>query len=145
RRNPNDVDDALELYREAALAWNTPEVRNDIDDCALALQKRRDTLSVADFEALGDLGIVGTGQIIADELLPTFKARFDLVERGQLGKIIEELKLEAGFQNDLDQQRELGKLARVRFLVLGSVRRLGAVTVQARLVDTATGLIVQTG
>ena len=145
RRDPNEVDDALVLYREAAAAWNTPEVRNDIDDCTVALQKRRDTLGVAEFEALGELGMPAAGQIIAEELLPTFKARFGLVERGQVAKVVQELNLVAGFQNNPDQQRELGKLARVRFLVLGSVRRVGAFTVQARLVDSTTGLIVQTG
>jgi tetratricopeptide (TPR) repeat protein len=144
RRDPNEIDDALVLYRDAAIAWDTPEVRRDIDDCATALQKRRDTLSVADFEILGDLGIPAAGQVVAEELLPTFKTRFDLVERGQVEKLIEELDLADGIQNNPDQQRELGKLARVRFLVLGSVRRLGDVTVQARLVDTTSGLIVQT-
>lgn len=144
RRDPNEVDEALEVYRAAAKAWNTPEVRQDIDDCLFALQRRRPTLSVADFEVLGDVGVPGVGDIVADELLPTFKARFDLIDREQVDKAFKDLNLGAGFQNNPEQQREVGRIARARFLVLGSVRRLGAVTVQARLVDTSSGLIVQT-
>lgn len=144
RRDPNDVDDALELYRQAAQTWNTPEVRQDVDDCVFALQRRRETISVADFETLGDVGAPAAGHVLADELLPTFKARFDLVDRDQVVKALRDLNLADNFQNHPAQQREVGQAARVRFLVLGSVRRNGAVTAQARIVDTQSGLIVQT-
>jgi tetratricopeptide (TPR) repeat protein/TolB-like protein len=145
RREPNDIDDALELYKEAALAWNTPDVRHDIDDCATALSRRRDTISALDFEVQSDIGVAAAGRILAEELLPTFKSRFDIVDRSQIANIVQDLNLPPGFQHNPDEQREIAKLARVRFMVLGSVRRLGAVTVQARLVDTTTGLVVQTG
>jgi tetratricopeptide (TPR) repeat protein len=111
---------------------------------ALALQKRRDNVSVATFDVRGDVGFADAGSAIAEELLPFLKPRFDLVERGQLDKIVGEIKLENNLANDLDGQRELGKLAKVRYLVVGSVSRVGGVTINARLVDTRTGLIVQT-
>ena len=72
---------------------------------------------------------------IADELLPTLKIRFDVVERSQITRVITELKLEQNLQDDFNQQREVGKLAKVRYLVFGSVTRLGGVSVNARLVE----------
>src|SRR5262249_59340350 len=41
-------------------------------------------------------------------------------------------------------QRELGGLAKVRYLVLGSITPLASITVNARLVDVRSGLVVQT-
>src|SRR5207237_5586011 len=139
------LEEALASLQEAARAWDTLQVRQEIEDCTLALEKRRDRLSVADFEVRGDVGIPLAGRTLAEELLPAFKPRFDLVERAQLGRVLDELKLEAGdlAANDAGR-RELGQLAKVRYLVLGSVTRLSGLTVQARLVDVQTGLIVQT-
>src|SRR5262245_12687804 len=145
RRDPQQLEDALDTLNDAAKAWDTLQIRQDIDECTLALQKRRDNLSVADFEVRGNLGFADAGRTIAEELLPHFKARFDLVERSQIGKVVAELKLEESFVDDVDQQRELARLAKVRYLVLGSVSRLSGVTVSARLVDARSGLVVQTG
>src|SRR5262249_62364050 len=41
-------------------------------------------------------------------------------------------------------QRELPRLSRVRYLVVGSITPLAGVTVQARLVEVQSGLVVQT-
>ena len=144
RRDPQQLEDALVALTDAAKSWDTLQVRQEIDECRLALQKRRDNLSVADFDIRGNLGFPDAGRTIAEELLPFFKLRFDLVERGQIGKVIQELKLEESFGDDPDQQRELARLAKVRYLVLGSVSRLSGVTVSARLVDARSGLVVQT-
>src|SRR5262249_58502046 len=145
RRDAANLEDALAALQEAAGAWDTLEVRREIDEYTLALQKRRDTLSVADFEVRGDIGLPAAGKTIAEELLPAFKSRFDLVERGQLGKVVEELKLE---QTELSAnengRREVGRLAKVRYLVVGSITPLNGILVQARLVDVRTGLVVQT-
>lgn len=145
RRDPANLEDALVALQEAARAWDTPQVRQEIDEYTLALQKRRDRLSVADFEIRGDVGIPAAGRVVAEELLPGFKPRFDLVERSQLAQVLGELKLEA---TDLvanePGRREAGRLARVRYLVLGSVTAANGITVNARLVDVPSGLIVQT-
>src|SRR5262249_16453731 len=145
RKDPATLEDALALLQEAAKAWDTLQVRAEIDEYTLALQKRRDRLSVADFEVAGEVGIPEAGRTVAEELLPAFKSRFDLMERAQLGKVIEELKLEASSlgQNE-DSRREVGRLAKVRYLVLGSVTRLSGLVVNARLVDVRSGLVVQT-
>ena len=145
RRDPINLEDAIAALQEAARAWDTLEVRQDIDDYTLALQKRRERLSVADFEVLGDVGIAYAGRTVAEELLPAFKPRFNLAEREQIGKIIGELNLAASELGSNDTgRRELGRLARLRYLVVGSVSPLCGITVHARLVDVRSGLVVQT-
>jgi tetratricopeptide (TPR) repeat protein len=144
RRDPLQLDEAQAALEEAAKAWDTPQVRAEIDDCALARSKRRDTVSVVNFDVRNDVGMPDAGAALADELLPKLKPKFDLVEREMVSKIIEELKLERGFADDPKQQQQLGSLAKVRYLVFGSVSRKVGVTVRARLVDVRTGLVVQT-
>src|SRR5262249_3131802 len=134
-----------DLLRQAASAWDTPQIRQEIDECTLALQSRRDRISVADFEVRGDVGLPQAGRTLAEELLPAFKVRFDLVERDQLGKVLDELRLESSQLADNNQARqEVSRLAKVRYLVVGSITPLNGITVQARLVDVRTGLVVQT-
>jgi tetratricopeptide (TPR) repeat protein len=55
------------------------------------------------------------------------------------------MQLEAGeLPNNTSGQEELGRLARVRYLVLGSIFPLNGVTINARLVEVKSGLVVQT-
>jgi tetratricopeptide (TPR) repeat protein len=145
RRDPANLEAAITALRDAAAAWDTLQVREEIDTYTLALQKRRDRISVADFEVRGDVGIPSAGRAVAEEILPAFKGRFDLVERGQVQKVIDELRLEAtDLAENESGRREVGRLARVRYLVVGSVSQLSGITVNARLVDVQTGLVVQT-
>jgi hypothetical protein len=144
RRDPANLEDAIAALQEAARAWDTYQVHEEIDEYTLALQRRRDRISVADFEVRGEVGVPAVGCTVAEELLPAFKSRFDLVERSQLVKVVEELKLEAGDLAGNDSGcREVGRLANVRYLVLGSVTPMSGITVQARLVEVKSGLIVQ--
>jgi tetratricopeptide (TPR) repeat protein len=145
RRDPSRLEDAVAALQEAARAWDTLQVRQELDDYNLALQKRRDRVAVADFEVRGDLGIAAIGRTAAEQLLPSLKPRFDVVERTQVGRVLEELKLEAG--NLVDQpagRQEFGRLAGVRYVVVGSLTPLCGITAQARLVEVPTGLVVQT-
>jgi tetratricopeptide (TPR) repeat protein len=145
RRDPAHLEEALAALQEAAKAWDTLQVREEMELYALALSKRRSTISVADFEVRGDLGIAYAGRSIAEELLPAFRSRFDLVERGQLSKVIDELRLDSSdLAGNAEGRRELGRLARVQYLVVGSVSPLCGITVNARLVEVRSGLIVQT-
>jgi tetratricopeptide (TPR) repeat protein len=145
RRDPANLELALAALQEAAKAWDTPQVHEEIDDCTLALQKRRDRISVADFEVRGDVGIPTAGRTIAENLLPGFKPRFDLVEREQIGKVLDELRLESSdVAASAEARQQVGQLARVRYLVVGSVTPLCGLTVNARLVEVQTGLVVQT-
>jgi len=145
RRNPGQLEDALAALREAQKAWDTPQVRMDLEEFTFALQKRRDRLTVADFELRGDVGLPLAGRTLAEELLPYFKPRFDLAEREQINQVLGELKLEAAAVPDNPEGRqEVGRLARVRYMVVGSLTPLQGVTVNARLVDVSSGLIVHT-
>src|SRR5205814_1242778 len=75
RRDPTQLEDALAALRDAAREWDTLPVRQEIGDCTLALQCRRERLAVADFETRGDVGRPVFGRTVAEELLPAFKAR----------------------------------------------------------------------
>jgi hypothetical protein len=145
RRDPTNLENALEALRGAGQAWDTLQVRQEIDDCTLALQRRRDRVGVADFEVRGDVGLAEAGRTIAEELLPALKARFDVIERGQLQRLLGEMQLPAGdLATSASGQQELGRLARVRYLILGSVFPLNGVTLNARLVEVNSGLVAQT-
>src|SRR5262249_10851378 len=145
RRDPSQLEDAIAALRDAAQAWDTLQVRQDIDACTLLLQKRRDRISVADCEVRGDLALPLACRTVAEELLPYFKVKYDLVERGQMGRVIDELKLETSDLIDNDEARQqLGQLAKVRYMVVGSITPLNGIMVHARLVDVRSGLVVQT-
>lgn len=145
RRDPSQLEDAIAALEEARRAWDTPQIRSDIDDYTFALQQRRDRLGVADFEVRGDLGVPLAGRTVAEALLPGFKPRYDLVEREQIGRVLDELRLEyASLGDDPGAGQEVARLAKLRYLVVGSLTPLNGVTVQARLVEVRTGLVVQT-
>ncbi len=144
RRDPLNLEEAIAVLEDAKATWDTLQIRQELDEASVALSQRRDTLSVVDFETPANSGLGDVGGALAEELLPSFKQRFNLVERKQLQKVLAQLSAEADFQNDPAQQRDVGKIARVRYLVVGSVHRLGDIIINARLVDTQSGLIVQT-
>lgn len=145
RRDPMRIEEAIACLNKARDAWPTLLVSQELDECQLILERRRERLSVADFETLGDVGAADAGRILARELLPLFRPRFDLVERSQISRVLNELNLEAQELVDSAQgRRELGRVARLRFLVVGSLSSLGGVTLHARLVEVNSGLIVQT-
>jgi hypothetical protein len=146
RRDPYRLEEAIDFYRQAGQVWDTPQIRDDIDSCTLALQNRRDRVGIAEFEVRGEVGIPNSGRAIAEELMPAFRGRFDVVERQQLDKVIGEMQLQGGdLWNSDAPRRELGKIAKIRYLVLGSVTpTFGGITVNARMVEAASGLVVQT-
>ncbi len=146
RRDPYRLEEAIDLYRQAGQTWDTPQIRDDIDSCTLALQNRRDRVAVADFEVRGDIGLPNPGRVVAEELMPAFRGRFDVVERQQLDKVVGELQLQGGDLLSADEpRRELGKIAKIRYLVLGSVTpTFGGIAVHGRMVEAASGLVVQT-
>jgi tetratricopeptide (TPR) repeat protein len=146
RRDPARLEEAVAALEDAKKAWDTLTVRQELDECTLALNRRRKRIGVADFELRGEVGDPLVGKTIAEELLPSLKPRFDVVERGQLAKVFEDLKLQAGeLAGNLKGQGEVGDLLKARYLVLGSVTRFGGLIANARLVDLKTGLVIQTG
>src|SRR5262249_42465880 len=125
RRDPSQLEDALAALQEARQAWDTPQVRSEIDDYTFALQQRRDRPSVPDLEARGAVGLPLAGRTAAERLLPGFKSRFDLVEREQIGRVLDELRLESNaLVDDPAGRQEVARLAKVRYLVVGSLTPL---------------------
>src|SRR5262249_29685034 len=90
RRDAYQLEDAVVALKSAAQAWDPPQVRQEIRECELAIASRRDRVAVADFEVVSDVGLPRAGHTVAEELLPHFKTRFDLVERAQLGNLLKE-------------------------------------------------------
>ena len=145
RKDPLQIEGGIAALTEAANAWDTPQIRQEIDEAQTAKTTKRDTVGVVDFEVRNDIGVADGDSSIADELLPLLKPRFDPVERGQIKKVVGELQIGWTVNNDAKQQTQLGKTINARYLVVGSVHRLIGITIRARLVDTQTVLVVQTG
>ncbi|MBO0700580.1 MAG: hypothetical protein J2P46_19440, partial [Zavarzinella sp.] len=145
RKDPNQVEQAVTCLKVAAENWDTPQIRQEISEAEVAMANRRDRVAVVDFEVTEDIGVPRAGHVIAEELTGAMRPRFDVVERTQVRSLLDEMKLDQDTLATNDVGRtEFGKLANARYVVLGSVSRLGAIHVNARLVDTQTGLVVQT-
>lgn len=145
RKDPHQTEQAVTALKVAAESWDTPQVRQEIAECEVTLQNRRDRVAIADFEVIEDIGVPRAGHAIAEELIAHLRPRFDVVERSQARALLDEMKIDhvALYENETGRA-EFGKLAKARYVVLGSVNRLGGINVNARLVDTQTGLVVQT-
>ena len=50
RRDPAQLEDALAALQDAVRTWDTLQVRQEMDDCTLALQKRRELVMGAQHE-----------------------------------------------------------------------------------------------
>lgn len=85
------------------------------------------------------------GQIVA-ELLTTSLARrtqFQLVEREQIEKVLEELKLSLLGLAEAENAEKVGKLLNARAIITGSVSEVGKVfSINARQVDVGTGEVI---
>ncbi len=94
----------------------------------------RDRLIVADFVVLGDIGVPGAGAVIADGLSPAFATRYEVVDRGQIAKLVEDLKIspEALLVDPL-ARRKLGLAAKAQYIVVGSINPVDGLTAQAAI------------
>ncbi|NOZ19955.1 MAG: hypothetical protein GXP25_02590 [Planctomycetes bacterium] len=145
-KNPDTYEDAIASLETAQKAWDTQEVRQRLDEAQKALAARRDRIAVVDFETKGNLDVPDAGGALAELLLPRFQNRFDLIERSQLKRLLNEQNLQ---MTDLVEPTaasdRLAKIKRLDYLVLGSVIRFGSVHVTARLVQVNSGVIDRTG
>lgn len=106
------------------------------------------TLAIFSFNSNPVLSRAKIGYAIAELLTHKFveSGRFRVVERAQLGAILEEQRLSLTGAIDVQSAAAIGKLAGARVLLLGSVERLGdSYQVNARLVDAESGEVVATG
>jgi tetratricopeptide (TPR) repeat protein len=144
RREPERLEEAVAALKEAADVWSNAVVLQEFDECRVAMMLRRDRLAVLEFEEHGDVGLPGAGAFVAEALLPEFKNSYNLVERGQLGKVVDELRRQGDGIDDEPTRRALERATGARYVVVGSITPIAGVTVEARLVEAPTGLIVQT-
>jgi len=101
-------------------------------------------LAIIDFCIKGDVGIKDAGEVVSERLLMQMgQDRYQLVERSQLAALLKEIDLTIALVRD-NPEKVYGKLKGIRFIVLGSVNKLGSIAISARLVNVATGDIVQT-
>src|SRR5207248_6603681 len=90
------------------------------------------------------VGLPGAGAFVAEALLSDLKGSYNLVERGQVGKVLDELRRPGDVVPDEAGRRAIERATGARYLVVGSITPVAGFTVQARLVEAPTGLIVQT-
>src|SRR5262245_5713764 len=122
RKDPQQLEQAVTVYKVAAESWDTPQVRQEISEVEVALNNRRDRVAIADFELVSDVGVPRAGHIVAEELVGQMRPRFDVVERSQVKSLMEEMKLdnESLLVNDTGRT-EFGRIAKARYVIVGSV------------------------
>jgi TolB-like protein len=113
-------------------------------DSRPASAPERPRLAVIDFAVKGDVGIAEAGEVVAELLLTRYpRERFQPVERSQLAALLKEVDLTLAIVRD-NPEKIYGKLKGVKYIVLGSVNKLGNISITARMVEVATGDIIQT-
>ncbi len=124
-----------ELADKIVEAFEGVEVREEVN-----------RIAVVRFTNLGPMASEKKmGQIVA-ELLTTFLARrpqFQLVEREQIEKILDELKLSLLGLAEAENAEKVGKLLNARAIITGSVSEMGEIfSINARQVDVGTGEVI---
>ena len=105
----------------------------------------RMSIAIFPFETMGSAGS-DLGNIVFDKLITALfnQERFKVIERNQLEKILDEQKLGMTGVIDASTAAELGKGIGVDAIILGSVSltRSGAISVDARAIDTESATII---
>jgi len=105
-----------------------------------ASDRRR--VAVVDFETNGAINLTDAARIAAEGVRSKLSPRwFVLIERSQLRRILQEQDLAQAGPLTPEARQTIGRLAGVSHLVLGSVSQVAAVTLDARLVEVASGRI----
>jgi len=105
----------------------------------------RMSIAIFPFETMGSAGS-DLGNIVFDKLITALfnQERFKVIERNQLERILDEQKLGMTGIVDASTAAELGKGIGVDAIILGSVSltRSGAISVDARAIDTESATII---
>ncbi|QVL32444.1 hypothetical protein KIH39_00570 [Telmatocola sphagniphila] len=145
RKDSGKVDLALATFQKAKEIWPTSQVQQDIQETELVIANRRPRVAIGHFEVIGDVGIPNVGQAIAEEILPHFRGKYDIVEHSQVREVVEQLKLgDTNWANDQKTFGQVGQIVKANYMVVGSVSKIFGISVNARLVDVNSGLVVQT-
>jgi hypothetical protein len=138
-----DYPGAVTLLQEALKLQDDADTYDLLQRAIERASKPR--LAVVDFSVAGDVGVRDAGRVVPELLLPRFgQERFELIERAYLQQILAEQDMQLSTLTAGGGWVGERKLKSVRYLVVGSVLRLQQLVVSARLVDVASGQIVQT-
>lgn len=141
--NDKNYPSAIYYFQNALKEEDDAEVKGLLEQAVDKSTNPR--IAVGDFTVAGDVGVPDAGRSVAEILLTRFDpTRFQLLERARLSALMDERDLAlAGILNN--PKLLAGKKVKgVKFLVLGSISKLGVLAVSARMVDVAGGEIVQT-
>ena len=123
----------LTAYSAAARSVDAPD------------RTRRPLVGVAEFRTVGEIGVSDAGAALAELLVAQLDpGRYQLVERSNLSAILNEHDLTIAEVVHNPAVLRGSKLKGVRYLILGSVVKLGDLFVSVRMVDATTGRIVRT-
>jgi tetratricopeptide (TPR) repeat protein len=138
-----DFHAAIDAFEKALREEDDPDTRRLL---AEALDKTSNPrLAVVEFKVLGEVGGTEVGKSLAELLVAKFgQDRFQLIERMQIATLLLEKDLAIAEIVDNPKLVRSKGFQGVRYLVLGTVSRVGNLTISARLVDVATGDVVQT-
>jgi tetratricopeptide (TPR) repeat protein len=137
-------------YPAAVASFGKALAEEDDADTRLLLQQATDLiekprLAVAEFDVVGEVGIADVGRIVPELMLGRFAGqRFQLVERSRLAGALREQELTVAQIAQNPTILRIKRIPAVRYLVIGTVSRLGTLVVSARLVDAASGEVIQT-
>jgi len=101
-------------------------------------------LGVVDFDVKGGLAEKDAGAIVAEIFIGRIDVKkYRLYERTQLNRLLKERALQAtGLVADPEKAIQFGKAARIRYLLIGTVSRLGGnIILGARTIDCESGEI----
>jgi TolB-like protein len=116
-------------------------LRSQVDaDPAIAKRIGDGQVAVATFSLI-DIPAPSVAQNVAEDLTTAMiKARFQVVERGQLDKVLGELRIQNLGLVDPKTAQTIGQLSGCEVILLGSISDRGQfVVVNARMMETATG------
>jgi len=104
----------------------------------------KERIAIVDFSEKGDVGIKDVGQTVSELLAAMVSLnKYQLVERSQLAALLKEQDVTMAAAGD-NPNALSGKIKGVRYLLLGTVTKLGKISVTARIVDVQTGDVVRT-
>ncbi len=97
-------------------------------------------IAAATFKPIGSLLPETPAAVAADLYTAMIKSGFSLVERGQIDKVLKELKIQDTALVDPNTAAKIGKLSGADMMLLGEITDSDSlVVINARLMDTATG------
>lgn len=116
-------------------------LRKDVDaDLSVRSQLSQSQIAIMTFDLI-DIPSKSVARNVADDLYTSMiKTGFKLVERGQLEKAMQELKLQNTGLIDPSTAQKIGRISGCDLILLGSISDRGQfVVVNARLMETSTG------